>query len=1232
MRIKKYIIFFILILSQISLAQQDDGTSFIYAKKLMNDSLFDLAAEQFHLFAEENPLHANAPQALFYAGKCYYQNRQYDEAIKEFTLLISQFPDAKVLDQAHFELAKSFNAKGNFNAAAKTFHQVYIFFPKSKLAKTALLKSAEKFFEIKNYEQAKRISYDLQEAFPNSSESFAARLILIDIFLDTKHFKHAETDILNLLSLTETGFTHAKALLRKGFLEKFTGRNEDAEQSFRSLIEKYETKRGKKDWDNVLDRAAFELASLLYQKKMNAQAIEILEKNQTNHRNPKELFLFAQVLIEEKKYDQAVNILSSLAQNDSDSLSYIKANYLQGVAFSELEDFYQANLALKNVIDFCRKNSIRTDCFSKSYARLSKNYLKSGKFEAAIKLLNDYSFENPEDGRLDRVFFKIAKIYQEELKDFERAIRNFDEILLNFPKSELVDDAQFAIAQSYELKKDYRVAQEEYERLIYRFPASPFKKSAEAAIFRIKTFTIADSNLKNSIDHVVENIVNEDGSKQPDLEEIGHLYFSELKNYDKAISYWKKLLVTDELSEDGKAKTYYFIGKSYFLSAQRDANTIDASKIDSARNYFARVLNSYSSSEWADDAAFSNIEIYGKNTHFDDQTFKQLCTNFLIRYPDSPHAVAIHKHFARLVLKQPNLNSLDSLDITNSLNFLRNHSESAFDSSIVKYMQAALFARMKNDSAAINLLAELAGNKSNPEPCKTIDLLADISLRNNLKEFEKTLSTFAENHFYSPCVPQIKIKLGKIYLDQGQAREAEAIFKGLYHQMINGSFFDEGNVQNNCSLETVIFQLGKTYQSLKQRGKAIQFFQKYLQLFPKGKYSEETIFSLGHLFSDRQLEDKRKAIDYFKRFISDFPQSPLADSATVKIGDIFLELKDYNQASNFYLKIIPKPETSVDKAYVEAQNIICQIKKGKIDSKLTFIAAFKKKYGKKHPLVADLMLEAGANFLKAKNFKQAEKIFKDVKSSYKKTYQGARAEFLLGRLYFILNKDEDGLKILIKLIEKYPDQEKIVADAYIALGNFYYLQAKQVQNALFAYQKVTQLKNTTADQEKLAKNNIIRCYTDMRMREQAIAAIHDYVDQYPDSEDIFEKKVSLGILFYELHEYDRALAMLKKLKYEADIENEPRIQYWIGECYAGKGDFKRAVSEYLKISYLSRPTKLNWGVTAQFQAGVAYMKAGEPENAKKIFEKIVRQQGKTTVFGKPAQQKIEELDRLIKQK
>ena len=726
---------------------------------------------------------------------------------------------------------------------------------------------------------------------------------------------------------------------------------------------------------------------------------------------------------------------------------------------------------------------------------------------------------------------------------------------------------------------------------------------------------------------------------------IGLIYFNELKDYRSAINSFKKSLKAYSNEVENKDELNFYLGNAYRLISQDDSITqnIKINYQDSAFYYFDTVINQFSSSDLADDAAFYKIKVLEKqyNEQKDGESYqklKQALSNFKYNYSNSDYTDRVYFLLGKLLLNEGVKNQIDSLDIANAFQNVINSSSDENLRGSAEFYLARLFHITGNDTLAIQTLNDFIKNYSkNSHICEGYLFLSKISeSMGELLKAEQLLKQIIDQYYYSSCADSAKMKLGEVLIKQKKFSQALKIYQNLYDELTvkNKNFYPANYTGYNKEvLENVVYELALTNQENDNIESALNFYQEYLLLFPKGKYADKSLFFLGQIFSTRKnTAEQDRAINYFKQLIHDFSDSSLADSALIKLGDLYFQKADYEAANEFYYCAFQSQGLNIDKAYPFSQFIIGLYREGKIPEGNKYLKEFKKKYRSNKSLIAKVMLEKGNYYLKSKDFKLAEKIFKDVKSDFKKSYDGARAEFLLGKLNFILNKDKDALEIMTKIIEKYPDKTSILADVYLTLGNFYYLQAKQIQNAMLAYKKVTELSDIREDQLRYGMNNLIKCYTDLRMREQALSFIRIYLNRFPAAEDLFEKKILMGILYYELKEYDRALSLLRKLKYEANVENEPRIQYWIGECYFAKGEFRRAVSEYLKVVYLSKPTKLNWKVTAQYQAGIAYLKAGELEKAKKIFQRIILEQGADSVFGKPANEKIKEIEYKLAQK
>ncbi|GBD89067.1 outer membrane protein assembly factor BamD precursor [bacterium BMS3Abin03] len=69
------------------------------------------------------------------------------------------------------------------------------------------------------------------------------------------------------------------------------------------------------------------------------------------------------------------------------------------------------------------------------------------------------------------------KLYEDE--DYEEAVKEFEALLLQYPGSSIVDDAQFYLAKTRFGKHEYIIAAYEFSKLIKNMPASPLVPDAQ---------------------------------------------------------------------------------------------------------------------------------------------------------------------------------------------------------------------------------------------------------------------------------------------------------------------------------------------------------------------------------------------------------------------------------------------------------------------------------------------------------------------------------------------------------------------------------------------------------------------------------------------------------------------------------------------------------------------------------------------------------------------------------
>ncbi len=1216
------------------------GKSFIFAKKLYDDKMYDVAAEQFHQFAEQNPNDPKAAEALYLAGLSYFNIEEYQKAKKEFLYLILQFPNGKDLDQAQYKIAECFQALGDLSASANAYHQVYVFYAKSPLAEQALFTGAQMFFNDKQYDKAIEILYEFLEVYPRSKLQNDAQLLIAESFIADENYDQAIISLDKVLATTEIGRANAKALLMKATLSYRSHYLHQAENDYLKLVEKYATGRFANDKEiiMIMNDAYYYLGEIFRLKGMYEKSNEYLYKISNYQTDPKILFLIGKNLYSAALYSNATDMFQKVI-SIPDSTLLIHAYMNLGDSYFALKDFGDAANAYKQAVNLCEKNQGYSDSDIEICnlidIKLAETYINLDQANIAISFLKKYSSLNKGEKNIDAIDYKIANLYQTKVGDYERAIRSYFDFMDAHPQSKLIDEAQLGLATCYEQMGNYAQALIEYQNLINNYPASKYYFNAKSRIGYLNNYSQAENSAIKNLSGVVQQLA-ENRTNTTALYKLGLTYFKELKDYQAVIALFDKILNFESKEGIPVDELLYYLGRSYQLLAEKaNINNQNAdAQIDSAGTYYARLLNEFPDSDWADDAAFHQIELtritYAKNEPNSFLQMRDALASFTNKYVTSPYLDQVNFDLGLLQLNQGIDSSADSLNVYNCFQKVIDFPNSSIIPEAI-YYQSTLLIQTENLSLAQDRLNYFVNNYPNSsKTCEAYFQLAKLSeLKLDFFKASEYLKQIITKYYYSDLADIAKLNIGYYLTKQENYVQALTHYMDIYDEYeTNISTLQEENFENQSNiLQDVIFNIANILKTINQRDEAIQFYQKYLLKYPEGKFKDQVLFSLGILFSTSKNEEQTKAMDYFQQLENSGSSNGLVSKSFVNLGDILFNQEKYEEARQYYSKALNGQLSDEDRAYISAQEIICLYKVGQIvlaDDKYNI---YKKQFKDEKSRQGEIQLEKGDYFLREKIFDQAEKIFKQVRSDFKNSSEGVKADYLLGKLYFILNKDEDALEILTDLIKKQAGN-KILAEVYITLGNFYYLQAKQIENALLAYKNAIEQKDISEQNLKIGMHNLIKCYSDLQLWDKAIALSREFLNRFPLSDDAFEKKIQIGYFYYRLNEYDYAVQLFRKILPEADVDNEPRIQFWIGECYFGSGQFQQAISEYLKIVYFSKPSKLlsQYKVTAQYQAAISYIKLGKPENARQLLRRIITEQGAESLFGKSAKEKLEEIN------
>jgi len=108
--------------------------------------------------------------------------------------------------------------------------------------------------------------------------------------------------------------------------------------------------------------------------------------------------------------------------------------------------------------------------------------------------------------------------------------------------------------------------------------------------------------------------------------------------------------------------------------------------------------------------------------------------------------------------------------------------------------------------------------------------------------------------------------------------------------------------------EDILAYLARSYMGQKNYTSATDYYQAYVRNYPKGKYSAEAHFQVGHCqyieSPDARLDQEitKKAIEAYQKFVELFPESPYAEQAYKEMNELYDKLahKEYLSAKLYY--------------------------------------------------------------------------------------------------------------------------------------------------------------------------------------------------------------------------------------------------------------------------------------------------------------------------------------------
>jgi len=437
-------------------------------------------------------------------------------------------------------------------------------------------------------------------------------------------------------------------------------------------------------------------------------------------------------------------------------------------------------------------------------------------------------------------------------KNYELAKVELNKFLANYPQSEVEADVKFLLGNIYLAEEDYEKA-EQYFNELYTTTAHPSIR-AEVALglgqsrFFLNKLTLAKPVFQKFIqDHASNQLAWKAYYYLGKIYFLENDYYNTLVNLEKSLKLMRKTIVLSALME-------------LKIAEKKQA------EIDEVADEILRKQNS--------ENKYRAILLYHNYNLSQNRINKIILSGVDLIPPSSQY----YENY-NLIMGTAFYNAErydEALDRLKKLN-----SEKA------TYYSALCYYELQNEKKARNILKDLVNSKDEDISSNSIFYLAKID--DDMVMLQEFLSE-NKDHKFAPAA----------YYQLGY----NSFIKTDYNSSL--SYFKEARKAGNAlSNDSYNFIKGKTNYLIAEsnyltnkKSEAINEYEVYLSLFPKGEFADEADFKVGLInFQNKKFKDSEQN---FNKVINQYSNSDKMGMSNYYIGEIYFNKGEYSKALNYY--------------------------------------------------------------------------------------------------------------------------------------------------------------------------------------------------------------------------------------------------------------------------------------------------------------------------------------------
>lgn len=459
-------------------------------------------------------------------GTCLFDKEQYGQAVQALTAYLDGRGEKSFGDDALFKMGLSHARQEQHKEAAEAYERLLKSYPGSPLAAQARYELAESYYDLKDYDRA-RAQYREVEKTEEPELVPYAMFGDAQCAYDQKKWQDAVDGFEALLEAYKDSELAPQAAYRKGRSLMELQRWSDAADTFRTLVED-----GGKD---ALSRNA--------------------------------ALMWANCLQKQKQWEEAAQAFARIIEEFPAGDDGARLRYEQAWSWREAGDTDKALAAFKALADKFPKDPLAADAF---FYLAEARYTEKVEDESPAAMerriddargLYEKVLATPESDRLaDKAHYRIGWCHWLR-DDYEDAVKEFDILIRDYPKSDLMGDALFQSAQSHARLGERDKAIELFKRLVEEDRFRQFDLRPEALV-GLGEALVGASRPEEAIRYLT--IVT---SRHADSVAADKAFFLkgralyDQQQYDEALESFEE--VTRRTKSDVAAEAQFYIGQVY---------------------------------------------------------------------------------------------------------------------------------------------------------------------------------------------------------------------------------------------------------------------------------------------------------------------------------------------------------------------------------------------------------------------------------------------------------------------------------------------------------------------------------------------------------------------------------------------------------------------------------------------------------------------------------------------